>query len=155
MISKQDFKLKLVKVLKSWKKSLSAKVYTTLLWLGLRPTEIYVLTTVSFEKEWGSKRSRCWGWHATLKEAVSCAIHSSDFYSECGYYTHIVIEKAKHASFPFDHTPLWFELRRLEKPIDYTIKCSDGEEYPSRKEYETIAVEAPKQARSIVGWGMG
>jgi hypothetical protein len=102
MISKLDFRLKLVKALRLLKRKLSAKLYTTLLWLGVRPTEIYTLVTLSFDepedaKEYGffarTKRSRLWNWYATKEEAIKSALNSADFYSECGYYTHIVIEK--------------------------------------------------------------
>lgn len=130
-------------------------MYIGLRHLGLRPTEIYTLTTVSFNQDWGSKRSRLWSWHVTQEEAIECALRSADFHSECGYYTHIVIEKVARRALPYDLNPVWFELRPLETPIIEPYVCEDGEKGEYRHDYEAVRVSAPEQAKSIVGWGIG
>lgn len=154
MISKQDFQLKLVKALRSLKRKLSAKLYTMLLRLGFRPLHIYVLTTVSLDKEWGSKRSRCWAWFATQEDAIQSAIRSADFYSECGYYTHVVIEK-NGIGWRYDMKPTWFELRRLKETVVEPYEMEDGSKGEFHIDYEAVEVVAPPQAKNIVGWGIG
>lgn len=155
MISRLVSRLKLVKALRLLKRKLSAKLYTTLLWLGVRPTEIYVLTTVSFKEDWGSNRSRCWNWFSTLAEAKRCAERSADFYSECGYYTHVVIEKLKDTGHPYDLRPTWYELRRLEETRIESYEMEDGSKGEFHIDYEAVEISAPPQAKNIVGWGIG
>lgn len=134
-----------------------------LLWLGVRPTEIYTLVTLSFEKvetgeygDWAhTKRSRLWNWFPTQEEAIESALRGADFYSECGYYTHIVVEKVSYRALPYDHNPVWFELRHLETPIREPYVCEDGETGEFLIEYEAVRVDKPKGTERIVGWGIG
>lgn len=155
MIQKLVNRLKLAKALRSLKRKLSVKLYTTLLWLGVRPTEIYTLVTLSFKEDWGSSRSRLWSWHATREEAMQCAERSADFFSECGYYTHIVIEKVSYRSLPYDHYPVWYELRALKEPIMEEYEMEDGSKGVYQHDYEAVRVEAPPQSRNLIGWGIG
>lgn len=137
-----------------------AKLYTTLRWLGLRPTEIYTLTTVSLRYNEsgelvGDTRSRLWSWYATKQEAIESAIRGADFYSECSYYTHAVIERVKYMEMPYDRNPTWVELRLLPERISYSFQTSDGSYVDSFNEYEGVIVDRPKGTKNIVGWGIG
>ena len=126
------------------------------------PNEIWTITTLSDRKYIGTalqqKRaasSRCWGFYFSRDKALAAALGSADWFSECGYYTHVVIEHAQEGILHYDHTPVWIELRRLEKAVQVSRKDSDGEEYVYVQEFEAVRVEAPEWARCIVGFGMG
>lgn len=154
------------KFIKLWKKKLHRRLYRMLTSLGFRPFEIYTLTTLSFDDsklESGSfgefahsKRSRCWGWHATREDAIKSATMSADFYSECGYYTHIVIE-SNTRGWGYDHNPTWIELRKLSDPREHKHFDSEAEGgfYVFKIEYEAVIVDRPRGTKQIVGWGIG
>jgi hypothetical protein len=114
---------------------------------------IYTLTTVYKNPEdhdaWGKTDSRCWGFYESLYQAEETAIRCADFFSEAGYYTHIIIEEVGPGICDFDsqRKPTWFELRKLDKDFE------DANGY--RHEFESVRVERPVWSKNIVGWGIG
>lgn len=127
--------------------------------------EIYTITSVHLNEGDSEDdrdqerriRPRCWTWAKTREEAIEWVKQSADWYSECSYYTHVIIEKCEYRKLPYDRNPTWIKLRKLDKPKKkwYIPKGQTKRQYYT-KEYEAIVMEAcPKGTERIVGWGIG
>lgn len=80
---------------------------------------------------------------------------SPDWFSEHGYYTHVVIEKVKPGVTSYDKTPVWIELIKLEVPVVESYEDEEGNKETYTRESEAVKVSAPGWAKNIVCWGMG
>lgn len=96
----------------------------------------YFLTTVSEDNK---INPRTWIFFTDLDKAKGCAKKSAAFYSECGYYDYIVIEKIQvDKAFSYDTKSLWYKIV----------------EYKPNK-YKTIKIKTPERYKRIVGWAIG
>lgn len=120
-----------------------------------RSRSIYTVTTISFDEKWGSKRSRCWGWFATKRKALTVAKKHAEFFSENGYYTHIVIERCGEGVISYDHKPTWLELIISGQQEKKWVSGEGVTSVTLEDTYTAIEVKAPEQAKQIVGWGIG
>lgn len=90
---------------------------------------IYLVTAVSFNEETFSS-TRTWYYEPTLKKAVKRLKAYRSLSKLCGY-KYFVIERIKPGGLSYDQRPLWFSVKtlKLQRP--------------------------PKQAKNVVGWGIG
>lgn len=90
---------------------------------------IYLVTAVTFDTETFSD-SRTWFYELSLRAAVK-RLKQYQRLSSISGYKYFVIERVAPGVFKYDAKPLWFSVK--------TLKLR----------------RLPKQAKNVVGWGIG
>lgn len=95
---------------------------------------MYFITTIEDFNEHSTKHSRCVGYFSDLNRAKEVLTENQcDLFETI--YNYAVIEKVAEGLYQYDLNPLWFKWSREEE-------C-----------YKEI--DKPKEARNIVGFGIG
>ena len=94
---------------------------------------IYTLSVVrdkDFTKDGQPWRStRCWGWYHTPEDAELALTTSPDFWAECGYYNHAVVEKYE-AGFSIGDLVRWYRMEYNPDTQQYLITGLDAPPEP-------------------------